>query len=115
MPAGVTAVTVVEFTTCTLVAARPPTVTEVVPDRFVPVSVIVVPPSAGPLAGLTAVSVGASVRFLATRNPWKALPGTGNARLDDLQAAPPLFQLPPRNTRNEPELGPGGFTDGLDA
>jgi hypothetical protein len=24
-------------------------------------------------------------------------------------------QLPPRNTRAEPELGPGGFTDGLDA
>ncbi len=44
VPAGVTAVTVVELTTLTDVAATPPIVTELVPVRFVPVIVIAVPP-----------------------------------------------------------------------
>jgi hypothetical protein len=54
----VIAVTVVELTICTLVAATPPTVTLVAPDRFVPVSVISVPPVVGPDAGAMLVSVG---------------------------------------------------------
>ena len=58
VPAGVTAVTVVALTTETLVAAAPPTETEVVPVRFVPVIVIAVPPAVGPLAGATLVIVG---------------------------------------------------------
>ena len=53
VPAGVTAVTVVAFTTDTLVAALPPTVTELVPVRFVPVIVIAVPPAVGPTFGVT--------------------------------------------------------------
>jgi hypothetical protein len=36
-------------------------------------------------------------------------------RNDDRQSMEKPFQPPPRNTRNVPELGPGGFTDGLDA
>ena len=52
-PAGVVAVTVVELTTDTLVAALPPTVTELVPVRFVPVIVIAVPPAVGPTFGVT--------------------------------------------------------------
>ena len=56
--AGVTAVTVVEFTTDTLVAAAPPIVTELVPVRFVPVIVIAVPPAVGPTFGLTDEIVG---------------------------------------------------------
>ena len=59
VPAGVTAVTfVAEFTT-TLVAATPPTVTLVVPVRFVPVIEMEVPPRVEPLVGLTDVIVGA--------------------------------------------------------
>ena len=50
-PAGVTAVTVVELTTLTEVAATPPIVTELVPVRFVPVIVIAVPPVVGPTFG----------------------------------------------------------------
>ena len=70
-PAGVTAVTVVEFTTDTLVAALPPTVTELVPVRFVPVIVIAVPPDVEPEFGDTDETVGTSVRssVLATRKP----------------------------------------------
>ncbi len=48
VPAGVTAVTVAALTTVTPVAAAPPTETALVPVRFVPVMVIVVPPAAGP-------------------------------------------------------------------
>ena len=59
VPAGVTAVTLVEETTTTLVAATPPTVTLVVPVRFVPVIVIAVPPRVEPEVGATDVIVGA--------------------------------------------------------
>jgi hypothetical protein len=58
VPTGVTAVTVVEFTTTTAVVAAPPTETELAPVRFVPVIVMVVPPDAGPKFGLTAEIVG---------------------------------------------------------
>ena len=58
VPAGVTAVTVVAFTTDTLVAAVPPIVTLVVPVRFVPVIVIGVPPAVEPEFGATDEIVG---------------------------------------------------------
>jgi hypothetical protein len=58
VPAGVTAVTVVELTTLTEVAATPPIVTELAPVKFVPVIVIVVPPESGPVFGLTDEIVG---------------------------------------------------------
>ena len=61
VPAGVTAVTVVELTTTTLVAATPPIVTLVAPVRFVPVIVIGVAPPVGPTAGLTALIVGGAM------------------------------------------------------
>jgi len=60
VPAGVTAVTVVELTTLTEVAATPPIVTELVPVRFVPVIVIAVPPVVGPTFGETDEIVGAA-------------------------------------------------------
>jgi len=71
VPAGVTAVTVVELTTLTEVAATPPIVTELAPVRFVPVIVIAVPPLVDPVFGLTAEIVGVASRrgALATRNP----------------------------------------------
>ena len=59
-PAGVNAVTVVEFTTTTLVAATPPIVTLDVPVRFAPVIVNAVPPDAGPEFGFTDEIVGAA-------------------------------------------------------
>ena len=58
LPAGVTAVTVVELTTLTEVAATPPIVTELAPVRFVPVIVIAVPPLVGPTFGETDEIVG---------------------------------------------------------
>ena len=58
LPAGVTAVTVVELTTLTEVAATPPIVTELAPVRFVPVIVIAVPPAVEPVAGETKEIVG---------------------------------------------------------
>ena len=58
MPAGVTAVMLVDETTFTLVAATPPTVTLVAPVRFVPVIVIAVPPRVVPDDGLTPEIVG---------------------------------------------------------
>ena len=58
VPAGVTAVTVVELTTLTEVAATPPIVTELEPVRFVPVIVIAVPPLVGPTFGETDEIVG---------------------------------------------------------
>ena len=61
VPTGVTAVTVVEFTTRTFVAAVPPIVTLDVPVRFVPVIVIAVPPDAGPEFGFTVEIVGAAM------------------------------------------------------
>ena len=58
VPAGVTAVTVVELTTLTEVAATPPIVTELAPVKFVPVIVIAVPPLVGPTFGETDEIVG---------------------------------------------------------
>jgi hypothetical protein len=43
-PGGVTAVTVVEFTTTRFVTGTPPIVTAVVPDRYCPEIVMEVPP-----------------------------------------------------------------------
>ena len=58
VPAGVTAVTLVDETTTTLVAATPPTVTLVAPVKLVPVIVIAVPPKVEPVAGETDEIVG---------------------------------------------------------
>jgi hypothetical protein len=58
---GTVAVIEVAFTTETLVAAAPPTVTPVAPVKFVPVIVTLVPPAVGPEFGLTEVTVGAGV------------------------------------------------------
>jgi hypothetical protein len=59
LPAGVTAVMLVDETTFTLVAATPPTVTLVAPVKSVPVMVIAVPPRVVPDDGLTPEIVGA--------------------------------------------------------
>ena len=67
VPAGVTAVTLVDETTTTLVAATPPTVTLVAPVKIVPVIVIAVPPAVEPVAGETEEMAGSGV--LTTRNP----------------------------------------------
>ena len=67
VPAGVTAVTLVDETTTTLVAATPPTVTLVAPVKFSPVIVIAVPPAVEPEVGLIAVI--AAKGDLTTRNP----------------------------------------------
>jgi hypothetical protein len=56
--AGVVAVIVVPLTTTTLVAAVPPKVTPAPAAKFVPVIVTAVAPAAGPLFGLTLVTVG---------------------------------------------------------
>ena len=58
VPAGVTAVMLVEETTFTLVAANPPTVTLLAPVKSVPVMVISVPPRVVPDDGLTPEIVG---------------------------------------------------------
>jgi hypothetical protein len=58
VPAGVTAVMLVEKTTFTFVAATPPTVTLLAPFKFVPVMVIAVPPRVVPDDGLTPEIVG---------------------------------------------------------
>jgi len=58
VPAGVTAVTLVDETTTTLVAATPPTVTLVAPVKSQPVIVIGVPPAVGPDIGVIDVIVG---------------------------------------------------------
>ena len=60
VPAGVTAVMVVELTTVKPVAAVPPMVTAVAPVKLVPVMVTLVPPAAGPLDGLMLETVGGS-------------------------------------------------------
>ena len=57
--AAVVAVMVVLFPTTTFVAAVPPSVTVAPLTKFVPLIVIDVPPTAGPLFGLTLVTVGA--------------------------------------------------------
>ena len=66
VPAGVTAVMLVDETTTTLVAATPPTVTLVAPVKLVPVIVIAVPPAVEPEVGATE-EMAAGV--LTTRNP----------------------------------------------
>ena len=58
VPAGVRAVTLVELTHVTALAATPPTRTVAPDTKFVPVRVIVVPPAGGPEVGETDVSVG---------------------------------------------------------
>jgi hypothetical protein len=58
LPAGVVAVRVVLFTTTTLVAAALPNFTVAPAAKFVPVMVTAVPPAAGPLFGLTLLTVG---------------------------------------------------------
>jgi hypothetical protein len=60
-PAGVVAVMLVGPRTVKPVAATPPIVMEVAPVKLVPVIVIVVPPAVDPVAGVTAVTVGAGV------------------------------------------------------
>src|SRR5262249_52427134 len=58
-PAGEVQVMVVAFMTTTLVAALPPKETVAPATKPVPVIVTAVPPAAGPLLGLTDVTVGA--------------------------------------------------------
>jgi hypothetical protein len=58
LPAGVVALIVVLLTTDTLVAAVLPNVTVAPAAKFVPVIVTAVPPTVGPLLGLTLVTVG---------------------------------------------------------
>ena len=60
VPAGVVQVAVVLLTMTADVQATPPTVMPVAPVRLVPVMVILVPPAVDPLAGDTAVTVGAT-------------------------------------------------------
>ena len=58
-PAGVVKDRDVALDTTMFLAAAPPTRTDVVPVRFVPVKVTRVPPAVGPDAGLRVVIVGA--------------------------------------------------------
>jgi hypothetical protein len=58
VPAGLTALMVVELVTVYDVAAVAPNFTAVAPVRPVPVMVTVVPPAAGPLVGLIDETVG---------------------------------------------------------
>jgi hypothetical protein len=58
LPAGVVAVIVVLFTTTTFVADALPNFAAAPLAKFVPVIVTAVPPAAGPLFGLTPVTVG---------------------------------------------------------
>ena len=60
LPVGVVAVIDVLLTTTTLVAAVAPNFTVAPAAKFVPVIVTAVPPAAGPLFGLTLVTVGAT-------------------------------------------------------
>ena len=60
LPAGVVAVSEVELTTVTAVAAVPPIVTAVAPVKSVPVMVTDCPPVSGPDDGLMDVTVGAT-------------------------------------------------------
>ena len=71
VPAGVTAVMLVEETTTTLVAATPPTVTLVAPVKSQPVIVIGVPPAVGPDIGVIDVIVGcgSGAAVLTARKP----------------------------------------------
>lgn len=69
VPDGVTAVTEVELTFVSDVAAVPPTVTLVVALKLVPVIVTAVPPATGPLDGDTDVIVGAATNV----NPFTSV------------------------------------------
>ena len=71
VPAGVTAVMLVDETTTTLVAATPPTVTLVAQVKSQPVIVIGVPPAVEPDIGVIDVIVGSGSGsgVLTTRNP----------------------------------------------
>ncbi len=60
VPAGLSAVIVVSFTTVTFVAAVVPKSTAVAPVKSVPVIVTSVPPAVGPLVGLRPVTAGAA-------------------------------------------------------
>ena len=62
--AGEVAVTVVELTTLTPVAAVPPKLTVAPLMKFVPVIVTAVPPPDGPLFGLTPVTVGTPALYV---------------------------------------------------
>jgi hypothetical protein len=78
--AGAVPVIVVALTTCRLRTSLPPIVTPVAPERFLPVIVTAVPPTSGPLAGLTASTTGAGAELVesehrAMRN------GTTNTKL----------------------------------
>jgi hypothetical protein len=117
VPAGVTAVTVVGLTTVTPVAATPPTVTDVAALRFVPVSVIAVPPDVGPEPGDTDASVGVPMGARATRKPTSKVEplGENEVRTEERTAKGALVHEPPRGTRAEPVTGPGGSVAGLDA
>jgi hypothetical protein len=68
LPAGVVAVMVVLFTTATLVAAVPPSVTVAPAAKFVPAIVTAVPPAAVPLFGDTLLTVGGLVPPDGVRN-----------------------------------------------
>jgi len=70
LPAGVVAVIDVLLTTTTLVAAVAPNFTVAPAAKFVPVIVTAVPPVAGPLFGLTLLTVGATTYV----NPLARLP-----------------------------------------
>ena len=79
VPAGVTAVTLVDETTTTLVAATPPTVTLVAPVKLVPVIVIAVPPAVEPVAGETEETVGGATyvnAFVAVAVPFGVVTAT---------------------------------------
>jgi hypothetical protein len=73
VPAGVVQVMVVALTTTTAVAALPPTVTVAPAMKFVPVSVIAVPPATGPAVGATLVKVGAGVGVVGSSSPQAAI------------------------------------------
>ena len=60
LPAGVVAVSEVELTMVTAVAAMPPIVTAVAPVKSVPVMATDCPPASGPDDGLMDVTVGAA-------------------------------------------------------
>jgi len=109
VPAGVTAVTLVDETTTTLVAATPPTVTLVAPVKLVPVIVIAVPPAVEPVAGETEEMAGSGV--LTTRNPTltSMRKGVMPTRRDARQWSETSAQTPPRNKRDVPVVGPVGL------
>jgi hypothetical protein len=58
-PAGEVAVIWVALVTVKELAAVPPNLTAVAPEKLVPVMVTLVPPDGGPVLGVTLVTVGA--------------------------------------------------------